>query len=283
MTTSIANMPTVEERDFLMNDASPHMSGFTPRQAEQLATRRRPNEMLDIECRHFLRSSSDTFTHQHPTVEYRLWLEAGKHKPPFPVRPDPSYNSNVWRNFRRHYGFKTTADGRKMTDVIASMYPLNVPCASNVGHHTFEKYIRETSLFRDNKHKAMAIKQSKADSEEFRRLKYRTEARNPPLDKSGTILPPDNYKHYAHRFVPVASPPPTPPPPGQKTDMFGQRYTPRSQPHLWKLSYKLNHPEYRRLQEEVVKKRKMVEERQKHKLYSRVLPSPVSFEGLHGN
>ena len=99
---------------------------------------------------------------------------------------------------------------------------------------------------------------------------------------TGNILPPDNYKHYAHRFVPVASPPPTPPPPGQKTDMFGQRYTPRSQPHLWKLSYKLNHPEYRRLQEEVTKRRKMAEERQKHQ-YSRVLPSPVSLEGLHGD
>ena len=97
---------------------------------------------------------------------------------------------------------------------------------------------------------------------------------------AGKILPPDNFKRYAHRFVPVESPPPTPPPPGQKTDMFGQRYIPRSQPKLWKLSYKLNHPEYVRLQEEVTKRRKMADERQKNK-YSRLLPSPVSFDTLH--
>lgn len=282
MTTAVIKMPTLEERENLMSDSSPHKSGFTPRPIQKLTTRRRPHTMLDIECRHFLRTPAEGFVSQHPTVEYQLWVEAGKHEPPFPARPDASYNSNVWRNFRRNYGFKTTAEGRKMTDVIAAMYPLNIPPASTVGNHTFEKYIRETSLFRDETKKALAVKQTRSDLEEFRRLKYKTQARNPPLDQSGNILPPDNYKHYAHRFVPVASPPPTPPPPGQKTDMFGQRYTPRSQPHLWKLSYKLNHPEYTRLQEEVLKKRKAAEERQKHK-YSRVLPSPVSFEGALGD
>lgn len=185
MTVSVGKMPTLEEREKLMSDASPHMSGFTPRPVEQLAKQRRPHEMIDIECRHFLRSSPETTAHQHPTVQYQLWLEAGKHKPPFPARPDPNYNSNVWRNFRRQYGFQTTADGRKMTDVIAAMYPLNIPPASKVGVQTFEKYIQETSLFKDQKNKAMAIKQTRADMEEFRRLKYKTEARNPPLDQSG--------------------------------------------------------------------------------------------------
>ena len=187
MTASVGKMPTLEEREKLMNDASPHLSGFTPRPVEQLANRRRPQNMLDLECRHFLRSSSDTFTHRHPTVQYKLWLEAGKHKPPFPARPDTNYNSNVWRNFRRHYGFETTVpvDGRKMTDVIAAMYPLNIPTASKVGSQTFEKYIRETSLFKDEKKKALAIQQTRADMEEFQRLKHKTEARNPPLDQSG--------------------------------------------------------------------------------------------------
>ncbi|XP_076471281.1 testis-expressed protein 52-like [Babylonia areolata] len=272
-------MPTLAEREKLMSDASPHMTGFTPRPIEQLSKRRRPQEMLDIECRHFLRGSTEACSHQHPTVEYQLWLEAGKHEAPFPGRPDPNYNSNVWRNFRRNFGFKTSVEGRKISDVIASMYPLNIPTASKVGKHTFEKYIKETALFQDDKYKAMAIAQTRSDMNEFRRLKVKTESRNPPIDQTGNILPPDNYKHYAHRFIPIPSPPPTPPPPGQKTDMFGQRYTPRSQPYLWKLSYKLNHPEYRRLQEEVAKRRKMMEERQKHK-FSRVLPSPVSLEGF---
>ena len=72
-----------------------------------------------------------------------------------------------------------------MTDVIAAMYPLNIPPASKVGAQTFEKYIQETSLFKDEKNKALAIKQTRSDMEEFRRLKYKTEARNPPLDQSG--------------------------------------------------------------------------------------------------
>ncbi|KAL8603790.1 hypothetical protein ACOMHN_058525 [Nucella lapillus] len=275
------SMPTLEEREKLLRGPRPHMSGFTPRPVEQLARRRRPHETLDIECRHFLRGSSESCTHQHPTVEYQLWLEAGKHSPPFPARPDPNYNSNVWRNFRRHYGFKTSAEGRKIPDVIAAMYPLNIPSASKVGDHTFEKYICETRLFEDEKYKAMALEQTRADMDEFRRLKFKTDSRNPPIDQSGNILPPENYKYYAHRFVPQPSPPPTPPPPGQKTDMFGQRYVPCSQPYLWKLSYKLNHPEYRRLQEQVAKRRKVMEDRQKHaNKVSRVLPSPVSLEGF---
>lgn len=234
--------------------------------------------MLDIECRHFLRNSTREFTNQHPPVEFLLWEEAGKHDPPFPARPDPSYNSNVWRNFRRNYGFQTSAEGRKISDLIAAMYPLNIPQASKVGRFTFEKYIRETNLFKDEKYKSLAISQTRADWEELRKLKYKSESRNPPLDQSGKIIPPDNYKHYAHRFIPVESPPPTPPPHNLKTDMFGQRYVPKSQPHLFKLSYKLNHPEYRRLQEEITKKRKMQEEQQKQK-YTRVLPSPISMEG----
>ena len=168
-----------------MRDASPHMSGFTPRPVEKLTRRKRPHNTLDIECRHFLRNTSETCAHQHPTVEYQLWLEAGKHRAPFPDRPDPSYNSNVWRNFRQHYGFQTTVEGRKISDVISTMYPLNIPSASKVGNHTFEKYIRETSLFKDDKYKSLALKQTRADMDEFRRLKYKTESRNPPLDQDG--------------------------------------------------------------------------------------------------
>ena len=94
---------------------------------------------------------------------------------------------------------------------------------------------------------------------------------------SGNILPPENYKKYVNRFVPVPSPPPTPPPPGLKTDLFGQRYLPRSQPVLWKLSYKLNHPEYQKLREEVKKRREMVEKNKKERsqIGPRVLPSPM--------
>ena len=72
-----------------------------------------------------------------------------------------------------------------MSDVIAAMYPLNIPSSSKVGVNSFERYVRDTSLFKDKKKRMTAVKQAQADLEEFKRLKYKTEARNPPLDKSG--------------------------------------------------------------------------------------------------
>lgn len=73
----------------------------------------------------------------------------------------------------------------------------------------------------------------------------------------GDILPPENYRKYPHRFAAPPSPPPTPDPPGQKTDIFGRRYTPRSRPCLWKLSYKLNHPKFQKLQEKIQAQRQL--------------------------
>jgi hypothetical protein len=48
-------------------------------------------------------------------------------------------------------------------------------------------------------------------------------------------------KKYEHRFIPVPPAPPTPPPMNQKIDSLGQKYVPRSEPLLWKLSYTLIH------------------------------------------
>lgn len=79
----------------------------------------------------------------------------------------------------------------------------------------------------------------------------------------GQILPPENFKKYSHRFIPPPERPPTPPPP-QKTDSLGQRYVPKSRPHLWKLSYKLNNPEYDAVKKEI-QKRKELQDRQKER------------------
>jgi len=254
----------------------PHRSGFTPRPIERLTIRSRPHTITDIECCHFLRTPSREFTNQHPTVEQRLWTEAGKYEAPFPARPDTSYNSNIWRNFRKQFGLNFSAEGRKVTDIIAAMYPLNIPAPSNVGDNSFEKYIKETKLFQDEKRKNLAIRRTKTEVNEFKQLKYKSDGRHPPINDKGNILPPENYKKYAQRFVPVPSPPPSPPPVGQKTDLFGQRYVPRSQPVLWKLSYKLNHPEYQKLKEEVKKKREILEKNKKeNNSMPRVLPSPL--------
>lgn len=75
----------------------------------------------------------------------------------------------------------------------------------------------------------------------------------------GNILPPENFKKYEHRFIPPPPAPPTPPPANQKIDSLGQKYVPRSEPLLWKLSYKLNHPSYDKVNEGI-KKRRALEE-----------------------
>lgn len=180
-------MPTLEERENLIKPKEIRQPGFHPRSMQKLATRKAPRTMLNIECNHFLRSNTETFAHGHPIIEHKLWLEAGKHDAPFPQRPDESFNSNVWRNFRRQYGFHNNADGGKMSDVIAAMYPLNIPAPSKVGDHTFEKYIRETKLFSNEKFKSMAMSRTKADVEEFRRLRIKSQSRNPPIDEEGKV------------------------------------------------------------------------------------------------
>lgn len=272
---------SLDERENLMTPRLPHRSGFTPRPIQKLTRRKRSHTITDIECCHFLRTETRDFTHQQPTVEHRLWQEAGKHAAPFPARPDASYNSNIWRNFRKQFGLNFSADGKKVSDVIAAMYPLNIPAPSNVGENSFEKYVRETRLFENQKAKTLAINRTRSDVAEFKQLKIKSDGRHPPINEKGDILPPENYKKYAHRFVPVATPPPTPPPPGQKTDLFGQRYVPVSQPVLWKLSYKLNHPEYQKLREEVKRKKEEMERRGRERhaggmqRVSRVLPSPL--------
>jgi hypothetical protein len=181
-------MPTLEERENLMNGTFPKYTGFTPRPNEKLAVKRKPKSMLDIECNHFLRTSNEHFVHGHPNLGYKLWLEAGKHDSPYPPHPDPNFNSNIWRNFRKEYGFQTTAEGRRIGDIIATMYPLNIPAPSKVGSHTFDKYLRETKIFRNEKFQALAINRTKADVQDFKRLRIKSDARNPPLDEIGNLF-----------------------------------------------------------------------------------------------
>ena len=63
--------------------------------------------LFQIECSQFLESTAEQTTHGYPTLAHRLWLEAGKHRPQKPSRPDPQFNNNVWRNFKQTYGFET--------------------------------------------------------------------------------------------------------------------------------------------------------------------------------
>ena len=185
--SDIGDSPTLVERETLINEPRIKRTGFTPRHVERYATKKLPRSTTNIECAHFLRSNTKDSTHGHKSMEYTLWREAGKHHPPFPSRPDKQYNSNVWRNFRKSYGFHMNSDGQKVSEIIASMYPLNIPPPSRVGDYTYAKFLRETPLIKTERRRQIAINRTAQDIEEFKRLRLRADMRNPPLDESGTI------------------------------------------------------------------------------------------------
>ncbi|CAG5123261.1 unnamed protein product [Candidula unifasciata] len=249
---------TRAERENLMSEHKPHYTGFSAQPLQHLTHRRRPRSMLDIECHHFLRTSTDDITNQRPSLEHRLWLQAGTCTVTIPTHQDKNYDSNMWRNFRRSFQINYSAEAGRVTDAVAALYPVNIPPPSHVKDDTFDKFLGQTKLFDNDKFKSLAIQRAATEIYEFQKLRCRSQARNPPLNEKGDILPPENYKKYAQRCVALTSPAPPADPLGQKTDIFGRRYTPRSQPALWKLSYRLNHPRFDRLQEEIQTKRQMV-------------------------
>lgn len=92
---SIIEMPTIEERENLLPSVKAFETGFTPRPVARQASGRRPRSLIDIECQHVLRSSASEVFHGRPSVEYRLWLEAGK----VDVKP-PSENPSIVHSSR---------------------------------------------------------------------------------------------------------------------------------------------------------------------------------------
>ena len=182
---TVAPPISLSERENLIPDASVKRTGFTVRPIEKLAVTKPSRTMTNIECNHFLRTPTRQCSAGQKTLEFALWQEAGKHDPAFPQRPDRQYNSNVWRNFRKSYGFHTSAEGQKMSEMIASMYPLNIPAASRIGDYTYAKFLKETPLIRDERRRQIAINRTARDLQEFRRLRLRADLRDPPIDESG--------------------------------------------------------------------------------------------------
>lgn len=64
-----------------------------------------------------------------------------------------------------------------------------------------------------------------------------------------------SFKKYAHRFEPPAqaSDQPPPPKPGEtRVDIFGRQVPKlKEEPFLWKLTYKMNNPEYDNLMDAI--------------------------------
>ena len=81
-----------------------------------------------------------------------------------------------------------SAEGRKMDELIASMYPVNIPSPSKVGDYTYAKFVTDTpSLIQDNRHKRMIIQRSEKDVKEFKEMRLKADLRNPPISESGML------------------------------------------------------------------------------------------------
>ena len=72
-----------------------------------------------------------------------------------------------------------------MNDVIADMYPVNIPPPSRVGSYTYGRFLTETPIIRDARYKRLAISKIERDMDEFKQMRLQSDMRNPPLDERG--------------------------------------------------------------------------------------------------
>lgn len=183
-------MATIKEREYLAMTSERLTSGFTPRQSASLRDKYPDMDKLKTDARTLVRSAGHlpagvSRAGRHPTA-YLMWLEAGKHDDPYPSHQDPHYNSNVWRNFRRFYALPdVNSDDRTTSELVANMYPINVPAPSKLADNSYAKYLAETSIIADQRLRHLAIERTMRDVIDFKRMHLASDMRRPPLDADG--------------------------------------------------------------------------------------------------
>ncbi|XP_002740637.1 testis-expressed protein 52-like [Saccoglossus kowalevskii] len=249
-----------EERENLYQDKDVKFTAFSPRPIQKLTQKRMPKTLASIKMHHKLRTSIPDSTHLDASEPYQAWIEAGQRGPPFPPRWDADYDSNTWRNFRLTKDIKLDPSGKNITELIASMYPINVPPHSELGENNYAKFLREVPMIRDKKKCTIAISKSELNLEEFQKLRIRSEVRVPPLDDQGKIRPPTKFKKYEHRYLTTP-----------ETTTVQLRHMTQTErdiernilgtrqklhyPRIWKLSYHQNNPEYDKVKKELEERR----------------------------
>ncbi|XP_078666530.1 testis-expressed protein 52-like [Branchiostoma floridae x Branchiostoma belcheri] len=276
--TMPARGPTIAERENLAHIPTPSRSGFTPRPIQRLATIKPPRTATNIEINHKLRTSVEESTPRfEPPPTFHLWQEVGWHEPMMPPKQARDYNSNVWRNFTALHGYHLRATPKQgLNDTVAAMYPINLPRASHMGRNTFAKYVAESrAMVRDPGQRRDVVLKLQQQLDEFQRLRIESEARRPPVDELGRILPPEAFKQYPRHADPTSTSNPTTQSiydstlrtytrqhPGTRVgDSPGTRVgDPRSEtsagtglcraPLVTKLAYSQNNPQYNKVMEE---------------------------------
>ena len=66
------------------------------------------------------------------------------------------------------------------------MFPVVVPKPSLLSEHTLGKFLEDNpSYIKNEKQRKLVIKSTDTDVDEFRRLRLKSESRNPPIDRRG--------------------------------------------------------------------------------------------------
>ncbi|XP_077025801.1 testis-expressed protein 52 isoform X2 [Tamandua tetradactyla] len=175
---------TWAQREFLLPSEPWKLPGFTRQAYHQLALKLPPCTEAKSKVRHRLNHPwTDTAKH---TWGFHTWLDVGRLPATFPSRPDRPYDSNIWRwltNASTHH--QPPADPP-------------IPPPSWMGKNSFLTFIYCTPIFLDENRKDQVIHRTVKELKEVEKLKLRSEARAPPLDARGNILPPRNFKKYQH-------------------------------------------------------------------------------------
>ncbi|XP_011282037.4 testis-expressed protein 52 [Felis catus] len=171
-------------REFLLPSEPGEWPGFTRQAYHRLALKPPPCTETKSEVRRrLIRPWKDAAPH---TWGFHTWLDVGRLPATFPTRPDRPYDSNVWR-----WLTDSGAHGRPPAEPP-------IPPPSWMGPNSFLTFICCTPIFADDNRKNQVTVRTVQELRELEKLKLRSEARAPPLDAKGNILPSKKFKKYRH-------------------------------------------------------------------------------------
>jgi hypothetical protein len=189
---------------------------FKPHISERLTELDHPKTSLDHEVFHTLRESYDD--RSSPTarpstsasLDYALWLEAGKHshKPTYAKSLDgkPPINYNIWRNYRHYYTGVNSHTARRssaqsrLNEEAAFKYPIIIPAPSQLGENHLRRFFEanKKELFQNQSHFRMALIQADNDERMLRMLSLKSQQRRPPVSSGKNLsLFNDNFSTFS--------------------------------------------------------------------------------------
>lgn len=175
-----------EQKELLIPEIQPKLSGFRSRPPISTPT---PQVKLSAhrELAHVTRTSLEDRTYKSPSLEYRLWLEAGKQNLKAANKNHPKVSTGLWRNIRNEYGLaRAKSSEDESAEFVASLYPLSVPQPSQLRDNTYAKYLTETpEIIKDDRKRQVVIGKVVTENKRMKELQMKSQMRNPPLDENG--------------------------------------------------------------------------------------------------